>query len=187
MPVHLPDTVEAAVAQLAEDADRHRVGGRHRRDGRGERRASTARPHRRGRQPDRRAPVVATQRCRADGHDRCGGQLSGVGDRTARRAVPGARAGGADRRFPTDPQRRHARREPGDLLASRRRTSRAGGAGRRRGVGRTGRSANDAGHRLHGRREAHGAGAGRDDRVGHAAARARAGRDTPRSGFATRW
>ena len=92
MPVHLPDTVDAAVAQLAEDPTATVLAG-HRSDGRGERRAPTARPLRGGGQPDRGASVMATQRRGPDRHDRRHGQLPGVGDRSAGGSGPRARPG----------------------------------------------------------------------------------------------
>ncbi len=188
MPVHLPDTVDAAVAQLAEDRDRHRVGRRHRPDGRGERRPSSARP----------APSWSST----------GSPSSGRGDatppsrrsRSVRQSATGSwrpdRSPSCSRRSPRRRGRSVRRRS-----ATPARSAATSGPARRPAtdfpvlaaldavveLARTGRSANDAGHRLHGRREAHGAGAGRDDRVDHAAARRRLAGIRQGRVSATRW
>ncbi len=87
--------------------------------------------------------------------------------------LAGAGRGVAYGRFPADPQRRHARRQPRHVLARRRRAS---GARRARchghaGVGR--RRSHRARSGVHGRREAHGDRAGGVDRRDHRADRSR--------------
>ncbi len=188
MPVHLPDTVDAAVAQLAEDPTATRVGRGHRPHGRGERRPSPTRPHRGGGQPDRGAAFVAPQRRR------------GRRSRSAPRSATGRwRPDRSPSCSPRSPRRRGPSAPHRSAMPAR--SAATSGPARRRATGfRCWR---------HWMRVVEFAGPGgrrtmpvTDFMVGvkrtalepgemivsvTAAARRRVGRDTPRSGSATRW